>query len=339
MRHVSRDRLRQAIELRLPSRSPLDAEGVIAYLARRAVAGVEEVAGGAYRRSLRLPHGSGVAEFAAGDDHVRSAAAEHHVVARYWLDDPRDLATAVQHSRVLFDLDCEPDRVLEALGDAPLIGSLVRASPGRRVPGHVGADEIAVRAVLGQQVSLPGAATLAGRLVVDYGEPLERSIGAVTHLFPSAAALSRADPARLPMPIARRKALLTLTDALATGRIVIDGPVDRVDRVAARQSLLELPGIGPWTADYIAMRALRDPDAFLASDLGVRRALERLGQDGTALNAMRLAERWRPYRAYAMQHLWASLAMSPGDSVGQVHPPSAAPARTRAAAPARTPDP
>ncbi len=336
MPHVSRDRHKQAIELRLACRSPMNAEAVIAYLARRAVPGVEEVAGGVYRRSLRLPHGSGVAEFAAGDDHVRSAAAGDHVRGRYWLDDPRDLATAVHHSRVLFDLDCEPDRVLEALGDAPLIGSLVRASPGRRVAGHVGAHEIAVRAVLGQQVSLAGAATLAGRLVVDYAEPLERPVGAVTHLFPSAAALSRADPAGLPMPIARRTALLTLTDALATGRIVIDGGVDRV---AARQSLLELPGIGPWTAEYIAMRALRDRDAFLASDLGVRRALERLGQDGAAINAMRLAENWRPYRAYAMQHLWASLAMSPGDSVEQVHPPAGAPVRTRAAAPARTPGP
>jgi AraC family transcriptional regulator, regulatory protein of adaptative response / DNA-3-methyladenine glycosylase II len=289
-----RERVSQALELRLPYRSPMDAEGLIAYLARRAVPAVEEVAGGAYRRSLRLPNGSGVVELSAGDDHVR---------ARYWLDQPRDLAIAVHRSRVLFDLDCEPDMVLEALGDAPLIGSLVRAAPGRRVPGHVGADEIAIRAVLGQQVSLAGAATLTGRLVVDYGEPLERPIGAVTHLFPSAAALSRAEPARLPMPIARRNALLTLTDALATGRLVID---DGADRVAARERLLELPGIGPWTADYIAMRALRDPDAFLATDLGIRHALERLGQDATPIGATRLAENWRPYRAYAMQHLWAS---------------------------------
>jgi AraC family transcriptional regulator, regulatory protein of adaptative response / DNA-3-methyladenine glycosylase II len=306
MPHASSDRHWQAIELRLPYRAPMEAEGLIAYLARRAVPGVEEVAiegvvGRVYRRSLRLPHGSGVVEFAGGDDHVRA----RHIHARYWLDDARDLATAVHRSRVLFDLDCDPERVVEALGDATVIGSLVRASPGRRVAGHVGADEIAVRAVLGQQVSLAGAATLAGRLVLDYGEPLERPIGAVTHLFPSAAALSGADPARLPMPIARRKALLTLTDALATGRVLIDGGADRV---AARERLLQLPGIGPWTADYIAMRALRDPDAFLAGDLGVRRALERLGQDGTAINATRLAESWRPYRAYAMQHLWASLA-------------------------------
>ncbi len=314
-----RERVWQAIEQRLPYRPPMDVEGLIAYLARRAVPGVEEVAGGAYRRSLRLPNGSGVVELAAGgDDHIR---------ARYWLDDVRDLAIAVHRSRVLFDLDCEPDRVLEALGDAPLIGSLVRASPGRRVPGHVGADEIAIRAVLGQQVSLAGAATLTGRLVLDYGEPLERPIGAVTHLFPSAAGLSQADPARLPTPIARRNALLTLTDALATGRVVLDGAGDRV---AVRERLLELPGIGPWTADYIAMRALRDPDAFLATDLGIRRALERLGQDATPINATRLAERWRPYRACAMQHLWASVAPPPGRS--------AAVTRTAVAGEACTPD-
>jgi AraC family transcriptional regulator of adaptative response / DNA-3-methyladenine glycosylase II len=277
----------------------MDVEGVIAYLARRAVPGVEEVAGGAYRRSLRLPNGSGVVEFAAGEDHVR---------ARYWLDDARDVAIAVHRSRVLFDLDADPEAVVETLGRDRLLGPLVQAQPGRRVPGHVGADEIAIRAVLGQQVSLAGAATLAGRLVLDYGESLERPIGAVTHMFPSAAALSHADPVRLPMPISRRNALLTLTDALATGRVVIDGGADRVE---ARERMLELPGIGPWTADYIAMRALRDPDAFLATDLGVRRALERLGQGAKPVNATRLAQGWRPYRAYAMQHLWASLASSP----------------------------
>jgi AraC family transcriptional regulator of adaptative response / DNA-3-methyladenine glycosylase II len=287
-----------AIELALPYGAPLDPAAVIAYLGRRAVPGVEEVLDGAYRRSLRLPNGAGVVEFVGHDDHLG---------ARYWLDDLRDLPTAVHRSRVLFDLHADPEAVLEALGDAPLIGSLVRASPGRRVPGHVDADEIAVRAVLGQQVSLAGAATLAARLVVDYGEPLERPVGAVTHLFPAAAALAWADPERLPMPAARRRALLTLTDALATGVVTIGAGADRAD---ARERLLELPGIGPWTADYIAMRALRDPDAFLASDLGVRRALERFGQDSRPINATRIAERWRPYRAYAMQHLWASLAAS-----------------------------
>jgi AraC family transcriptional regulator of adaptative response / DNA-3-methyladenine glycosylase II len=285
-----------AIELGLPYRAPMDADAVIAYLGRRAVPGVEEVGDAIYRRSLRLPYGAGVVEFSAGGRHLR---------ARYWLDDVRDLVPAVSRSRALFDLDADPHAVLEALGDAPLVGPLVRASPGRRVPGDVDADEIAARAVLGQQISLAGAATLAGRLVLDYGEPLKHPVGAVTHLFPAAAALARADPARLPMPVARQRTLLTLTGALAGGSVAIGAGADRDQ---ARERLLALPGIGPWTADYVAMRALRDADAFLAADLGVRRALERLGQDAGTNSAIRLAERWRPYRAYAMQHLWASLA-------------------------------
>ena len=186
-----------------------------------------------------------------------------------------------------------------------LIGPLIGANPGRRVPGHVEPHEIAFRAVLGQQVSLAGAATLAGRLVADYGESLRSPLGSVTHIFPSAGALARADPDRLPMPASRRRALLGLAEALDDGRVVL-GP--RVDRVEARRRLLELPGIGPWTADYVALRAFGDRDAFLASDLGVRRALERLGLNGSPANAARLAESWRPYRAYALMHLWATLA-------------------------------
>ncbi len=261
----------------------------------RAVPGVEEVRDGAYRRSLRLPHGSGVVEL---------RPAEGHVHARYWLADLRDLGAAMQRSRALLDLDSDPHSVLEALGSESLLGALVRAAPGRRVPGSVDGHELAVRAVLGQQVSLRGAATLTGRLVAEHGEELKRPLGAVTHVFPSAQALAGADTARLAMPVARRRALLALVGTLARGELVIDAGADRAE---ARRRLLSLPGMGPWTAEYIAMRALRDPDAFPASDLGVRHALERLGQDGRPASAQMLAEHWRPYRAYAVQHLWASL--------------------------------
>jgi AraC family transcriptional regulator of adaptative response / DNA-3-methyladenine glycosylase II len=221
------------------------------------------------------------------------------------LEHPADLETAVQRSRVLFDLDADPDAVLDTLSPDPLIGPFVQAVPGRRVPGHVDAQEIAFRAVLGQQVSLAGAATLAGRLVADYGERLAHPVGAVTHLFPSALALAAADPERLAMPGSRRRALLELARALAGSRVVLDPAGDRAQ---TREQLLELPGIGPWTADYVALRALRDPDAFLASDLGVRRALDRLGHEGSPGNAAKLAEGWRPYRAYALMHLWSSLS-------------------------------
>jgi len=288
-----------AVVLRLPYRAPLDAEGLLAFLARRAVPGVEEALDGAYRRSLRLPHGGGIVELRPLDGHVQ---------ARYWLEDLRDLGAAMQRSRELLDLDSDPHAVVEFLGGDRLLGPLIHATPGRRVPGHVDAHELAVRAVLGQQVSLAGARTLAGRLADDYGTALERPIGEVTHVFPSAAMLAEADPGRLAMPRARARALIGLATALASAELTLDGGVDRA---RARAELLALPGIGPWTADYVAMRALRDPDAFLPGDLGVRHALERLGQDGRPAAAQRLAERWRPYRAYAVQHLWAQLGSGP----------------------------
>ncbi len=226
------------------------------------------------------------------------------VAARYWLQDGRDLDEAVTRTRAMLDLDAQPQEVLDALGDDELIGPLVRANPGLRVPGSAEPHELAVRAVLGQQISVVGAATLAARLVAAYGQPLAQPVGGVTRLFPSAAALSEADPAQLAMPAGRKRALHALTSELATGRIVLDPAAGRDEVRAAR--LLELPGIGPWTADYIAMRALGDRDAFLASDLGVRRALAAMGRDGRPAAVARLAERWRPYRAYAFQHLLAA---------------------------------
>lgn len=282
--------------VRLDYRAPMDAEGLVAFLGRRAVPGVEEVVDGAYRRSLRLPHGAGVAELRPADGHLEG---------RFWLDDRRDLDVAVQRCRVLLDLDAEPDRVSGALEPDELIGPLVRAAPGRRVPGHVDGAELAIRAVLGQQVSLAGAATLAGRLVAEHGDELRRPLGAVTHLFPSAQRLAAADPDRMAMPSARARALIGLAEALARREIVLDAGADRDE---AERRLLALPGIGPWTASYIRMRGLRDPDAFLPTDLGVQHALELLGQDGRPAAAERLAERWRPFRAYAMQHLWAQLS-------------------------------
>ncbi len=284
-----------AVVLRLPYRAPLDGEALIDFLARRAVPGVEEVMEGGYRRSIGLPYGPALVEL---------SPREQHVLARFRLTDLRDLAAAVQRSKALLDLDSDPQAVAEVLCGHQLLAPLVRRAPGRRVPGHMDAHELSVRAVLGQQVSLRGAATLAARLVADYGEPLERPLGTVTHLFPTAGALTQADPARLAMPVARRRAMLALAGALASGDVILDAGAERE---RARRQLLALPGIGPWTADYIAIRALRDPDAFLAGDLGVRHALERLGHDGRPASAERLAENWRPYRAYAVQHLWASL--------------------------------
>jgi AraC family transcriptional regulator, regulatory protein of adaptative response / DNA-3-methyladenine glycosylase II len=258
------------------------------------VPGIEEVVAGVYRRSLRLPRGAGVVELSLAADQVE---------ARYWLDDEADRAEAIRRSQAMLDLGHDPRPVLTTLGGDDLIGALVRAAPGRRVPGTPDPPELAVRAILGQQISVAGAATLSGRLAEEYGERLLRPVGSVTHLFPSSTALAEAEPDRLTMPAARRQALRALTGALASGELALRDGMDPDD---ARRRLLALPGVGPWTAEYVAMRALRDPDAFLPTDLGVRRALTRLGQDGSPAAATRLAERWRPYRAYAFQYLLAA---------------------------------
>jgi AraC family transcriptional regulator of adaptative response / DNA-3-methyladenine glycosylase II len=280
------------LALQLPFRPPLAAASLLAWLAARAVPGVEEVDGRVYRRSLRLPGGPGVAELAFEADHVR---------CRLWLADPRDRVGAQERCRRLLDLDADPGAVVERLGGDALLGPLVRAAPGLRVPGAVDGAELAVRAVLGQQVSVPAARTAAGRLVAEHGEALARPRGAVAALFPSPEALATLDPAGLPMPRARARALVGLCRALAGGELRLDPETDRAE---ARGRLLALPGIGPWTAGYVAMRALGDPDVFLVEDLGVRHALRRLGGPDDAGQARELAAAWAPWRSYASQHLW-----------------------------------
>jgi AraC family transcriptional regulator of adaptative response / DNA-3-methyladenine glycosylase II len=283
------------VDVKLGYRAPLDAGGLIAFFAGRAVPGIEHVDGGMYRRSLRLPHGPAVIELCEADGVVAARLLLSH-------DDDRDAAEAA--ARRLLDLDAEPEAIGSALGGDRLVGPLVRASPGRRVPGHPDPDELAIRAVIGQQVSLAAAATIAGRLVAAYGEPLEQPRGAVTHLFPVPAAIAALRPEDLPMPRSRGGALIGLAAALASGDLVLD---PAADPGAVRERLLALPGIGPWTVAYIEMRALGNRDAFLPSDLGVRRALERLGEPADPAATARLGERWRPYRAYALQHLWSTL--------------------------------
>ncbi|MCU1456002.1 MAG: putative ADA-like regulatory protein [Actinomycetia bacterium] len=295
VRRGTRAESTEALVLRLPYRAPLDGAGLLDFLGARAVPGVEAVAEGAYRRTLRLPRGTGVVELRPADGYVQACL---------WLDDLRDLAAAVQRCRTLLDLDSDPYAIVEAFTDDGILGPLVRSAPGRRVAGAVDGDEMAVRAVLGQQISVAGATTHAARLVATYGEPLATPVRGLTHLFPTSEEIATADPEHLALPAARRRTLRALATALSRGDIALD---PGADPVAARRSLEAVPGIGPWTVGYIAMRALRDPDAFLPGDLGVRHALEALGRDGSPAAASALAERWRPYRAYAVQHLWAQL--------------------------------
>jgi AraC family transcriptional regulator, regulatory protein of adaptative response / DNA-3-methyladenine glycosylase II len=293
-----------AIEVRLPYGAPCDIDGLVRFFAKRAVPGVEHVDGNVYYRSVALERGNGVVALRAG-------AGADDVEAKLWLDSAGDRDAAVAACRRLLDLDTDPEPIVEALGRDELIGAIVRAAPGRRVPGVVEPNELAIRAVLGQQVSLAGAATLAGRLVAAYGEPLTHPMGSVTHVFPSAAALAGADPDQLAMPWSRRRALIGLATAIADGDLVLDTdhlPLDEIER-----RLLALPGIGPWTVAYVAMRALGDPDAFTPTDLGVRHGLERLGCDARPAGAVAVAQGWRPYRAYATQHLWAQLDVPASD--------------------------
>jgi AraC family transcriptional regulator of adaptative response / DNA-3-methyladenine glycosylase II len=208
---------------------------------------------------------------------------------------------AVARCRRLLDLDADSAAVDAALRDDPLLAPLVRARPGIRVPGAVDGSEIAVRAVLGQQVSVAGARTLAARLVAAYGKPLTLAADGLSHHFPAADALADADPSTLSMPRRRGQTLVELCRALAAGEIVLDCGADRSEVDAALQAV---PGIGPWTAGYVRMRALGDPDVFLPTDLGVRQGLDRLATPSNPPAAESRAAAWRPWRSYALMHLW-----------------------------------
>jgi AraC family transcriptional regulator of adaptative response / DNA-3-methyladenine glycosylase II len=248
--------------VRLDHHPDLDARALLPFLAARAVPGVEEVVDGVYRRSL--PDGS-VLQLRPGEEAVEVSG---------------DLAAA----RAILRLDADPDAILARLGADPLLGPSVRAAPGRRIPGHPDPSELAVRALLGQQISVAAARTLAGRLVAAVGEPLARPVGAITHRFPTPEALAALEPEALPMPRARARALVGM---------------------AGKPFGTHLPGVGPWTAAYVALRS-GDDDAFLPTDLGVKHGLAALGADPA--RAEELAEAWRPFRAFAIAHLWATAA-------------------------------
>jgi AraC family transcriptional regulator, regulatory protein of adaptative response / DNA-3-methyladenine glycosylase II len=274
------------VTLRLWHGTPYHVPSVLGWFAARAVPGLESVAGGTYRRTLRLPHGGALAEVTPGGDRVG---------LRLVLADPRDQAAAVHRCRWLLDLDTDPAAVDTRLAADPLLAPLVAARPGIRVPGAAGGFELAVRAVLGQQVSVPAARTLCARLVAALGEPF----GAGWRLFPGPAAVAAADLTGIGLTRARSATLRGLAAAAAAGTVILDPPAG--DLPAAGAALLALPGIGPWTAAYVAMRALGDPDALPATDLGLRRAATALGIGDLPGRA----ERWRPWRAYAAMHLWS----------------------------------
>jgi AraC family transcriptional regulator, regulatory protein of adaptative response / DNA-3-methyladenine glycosylase II len=279
-----------AVAVRLATRGPFAAHELMGFLGGRAVPGIEHWDGMTYRRALALPRGHGTAAIRPADGFV-------HV--EYRLTDWRDLAPAVERTRRLLDLDADPVAVDDLLGADPGLAPLVRATPGLRAAGSVDPGETALRAVIGQQVSIAGARTLLGRIVAAAGDPLAVDDPVLTHVGPDMERVRTLDASVLAMPASRRRTVHALAEAMMTGALTLDHGVDR-DRAFAQ--LVALPGIGPWTAGYVVMRGLGDPDVFLASDLGVRHALDRAG---LTLDA---ADRWRPWRTYALHHLWSSLA-------------------------------
>jgi len=315
------------LSLRLPFRRPLCPDNLFGHLAATAVPGVEEVRDGAYRRTLALAHGPAVVGLAPTPDHIE---------CRLALADLRDLTAAITRCRFLLDLDADPEAVDAHLDGDPVLRPLVAKAPGRRVPRTTDGAELAVRAVLGQQVSTAAARTLAGRLVTAAGQPVADPAGGLTHLFPTPEALVDHGA---PLPGARRGTLRRLAATLADGTLDL-GP--GCDREAATAALSAVPGIGPWTVQVVAMRGLGDPDGFPATDLGVRGAAGELGLPTGATALIAHAEAWRPWRAYAVQYLWAATdhpvnRWPPGPGTAEPPGPGTAepPAHRRAPRPGR----
>ena len=285
------------IQLRLPYREPFDPAGVFDHLAANAVPGLEELREGAFRRTLRLPHGPGLVALRPGGGHVS---------LKVHLHDNRDLTTAIARCRRLLDLDADPEAVTAHLSEDPALTTVVNDRPGQRLPGTVDPHELAIRVVIGQQVSLGAAATHSRRLTETHGTPIASSIadhdGSLTHLFPTSEVLAELDPTTLAMPRSRARAVVDLARSLAQGKVDLD---PGSDPARSRHQLASIAGIGPWTCEMVALRGLGDPDAFPATDLGVTRTAACLGLPTKAGPLTAHAETWRPWRSYAVTHLWS----------------------------------
>ncbi|MFY1578532.1 DNA-3-methyladenine glycosylase 2 family protein [Verrucosispora sp. WMMD703] len=301
------------VTLRLAYRPPLHAAALLDFLARRTLPGVDEVVDGTYRRGLRLPHGPGEATL---------SPAVGHVAATLRLTDLRDLAPAVARCRRLFDLDSDPLAVDQTLAADPALAATVAAEPGVRVPRAVDGFEIAVRAIATQQVSLASARTTLTRLLAHTGtvdqevvdsesvpgrrkllDQQEGSRGGALHGFATAEEVLGVADSGFRMPVGRRETIRAVARAVAAGELDLEPGGDREETV---RRLTEIPGIGGWTAGYLAMRALGDPDTFLPTDLALRRGAATLGLTDNPKTLDEYAVRWRPWRSYAVIRLWRS---------------------------------
>jgi AraC family transcriptional regulator of adaptative response / DNA-3-methyladenine glycosylase II len=314
------------IRLLLPARAPFDGQGLLDFLGVRAVSGVERSTGSTYERTLRLPHGTAILELSVTGTPGAPAVA---CVAR--LESLADLAPLVSRVRRLFDLDADAQAIDRALADDPALVGSVRRTPGIRVPGSLDPEETLFRALLGQQVSVASARTALGRLSAALGDPLPGRVGAASPvprdgaigldpsaaphlLFPTADRIARHGRDVLRGPAARIDSIVRVAEALAGGDLVLDVGESREELTGA---LTALPGIGPWTAGYVAMRVLGSPDILLTSDLALRQGADRMGLPAKAADLAGYGARWAPWRSYAGMHLWrsAGAARSAGPGV------------------------
>jgi len=306
-RRGTTDAAASTLTLSLAARPPFDAQSVLDFLGRRRIPGVESVEGGCYRRTIRVAGAEGVLEIRAPEAKLRNASPGIEVRVR-WAE-PCFLLPLVERARRLFDLAADWNGIAEVLSRDPALAPHLCRWPGLRLPGAWDGFETGVRAILGQQVSLQGASTLTARFVVRYGEEAMGGDQELRRHFPAAEAIAGcrhlvlgADGGGGGLPAARGRAILGLARAVAEGGICFDGSMDPG---TLRTRLLAIPGVGPWTAEYVAMRALGDPDALPAGDLVLRRALApRGGVPPTAAQVRRRAEAWRPWRSYALMLLW-----------------------------------
>ena len=292
--------------LRLPYRPPFDAEGLLGFFRARSLDGVEQLDDRGYRRTLRLPHGPATAamELDTGSAHITAThITATHITATLRLADPRDLGPAVARLRWLLDLDADPVAVDELLGADPALAPRVAAVPGIRLPGTVDGAETALRAVLGQQVSVAAARTAGSRLAAALGDrlPPELAQDGPDLLFPTPTTIAERGREVLRGPARRIDTVVGLCVAIASGGLVLDAGRDPAD---LRADLVALPGVGPWTAGYLAMRLLGDPDELLATDLAVRRGAAALGLASDVDGLTARSENWKPWRSYAATHLW-----------------------------------
>jgi AraC family transcriptional regulator of adaptative response / DNA-3-methyladenine glycosylase II len=276
---------------RLRFRPPYDWKGMLAFLAPRATPGVEEVEGGVYRRSISVEGKQGYFEALLDEPN-------HAVVVQVQFGDPRSLFFITERVRAMFDLNADWAAIVQSLKTDPDLAARVENNPGLRVPGCWNGFELAVRTILGQQVSVKGATTLAGRLVKTFGQPFVAA-GGITHIFPEPQVLANARLSSIGLTSSRAETIRALARAVRDGKIIFEGIADSESFLTR---LCEIPGIGHWTAQYIAMRALREPDAFPSSDLGLLRALDL----GSSRELERRSAAWRPWRAYAAMYLWST---------------------------------